>query len=101
MNARAYVAPDILARGVKVALLPNEGTFLRWPQEPAVEVATPGTEAPDDAFLRISEELARALYEGLAEHFGHTGHDMRALRNDYDAERRRVDQFISHLTKQP
>lgn len=54
----------------------------------------------DDARLRISNEAARALYEALADHFGHAGHDARALRRDYEAERKRVDTFIAHLTKE-
>ena len=52
----------------------------------------------DDARLRIRTEAARALYEALADHFGHAGHDARALRRDYEAERKRVDTFIAHLT---
>jgi hypothetical protein len=47
-----------------------------------------------ESFLHIGEDEARALYEGLADYFGHTGHDIRALRKDYDAERKRVDLLI-------
>lgn len=46
--------------------------------------------------LRLSEEQAMAIYVALAEHFGHTGNDTRALRRDYDAERARVDKLIAH-----
>ena len=37
------------------------------------------------------------IYEALADYFGHSGHDTRALRKDYDAERARVDKLINNL----
>lgn len=49
--------------------------------------------------LQLDEDEARAVYEALAEYFGGTGHDTRALRRDYDAERARVDKLIGHLTR--
>lgn len=55
----------------------------------------------DDMWLDIREDDARAIYEALADHFGHNGHDTRALRRDYDAERGRVDKLIAHLTGGP
>lgn len=47
------------------------------------------------------EEILRALYEALAQHFGGTGHDTRALRSDYEHEKRRVDRMIDHLLARP
>lgn len=47
----------------------------------------------NDASLRLEPDQARALYEALAEHFGHTPHSIGKLRGDYDAERRRVDKL--------
>lgn len=49
--------------------------------------------------LHIRVEDARAIYEALADFFGHSGHDTRALRKDYDAERGRVDKLLAHLTR--
>ncbi len=46
--------------------------------------------------MRIPEDIAKALLEALAEHFGGTG-DTRTLRKDYDAERARVDRLVNHL----
>lgn len=54
----------------------------------------------DDSGLLLREDIARAVYEALADHFGHSGHDTRALRRDYEDERKRVDTFIAHLTRQ-
>ena len=45
---------------------------------------------------RAYGDNARAIYEALADYFGHAGHDIRALRKDYDAERARVDKLIHH-----
>ena len=50
----------------------------------------------DDQPLWLREDEARALYEALADHFGHSGNDTRALRRDYEAERARVDRLIGH-----
>lgn len=47
--------------------------------------------------LRITELVAKALLEALAEHFGGTG-DTRTLRKDYEAERARVDRLLEKLT---
>ena len=44
--------------------------------------------------LFLDQDAARALYEALADHFGHGGTDTRALRRDYEAERKRVDKMI-------
>lgn len=63
-----------------------------------VEIAEAGRE-PDANPLVLDSEAARALYEALADHFGHSGHDIRALRKDYDAERARVDKFIQAVLK--
>jgi hypothetical protein len=47
--------------------------------------------------LRLSHDMARALYEALAKHFGGAP-ETATLRQDYEAERARVDVFIRHLT---
>lgn len=102
MTARAYIKPDMFGRGVEIFLLPREGQVVLWETDAfgypifaeVDERATP----PANAGLRLPDSLARPLYEALADHFGHSGHDIRALRKDYEAERRRVDQFIEHVT---
>ena len=103
MSARAFIKDDWQRDGIQVFLLPDEGKVVRWDSIdgfgfPTVTDLDPRQEAPDSAGLRLPEVLARALYEALADHFGHSGHDTRALRKDYDAERARVDKFIALLT---
>ena len=49
--------------------------------------------------LRIDEDVAKALMLGLLEYFGEYKGDVKILRQDYMAERKRVDRFIDYLTK--
>lgn len=51
---------------------------------------------PVEPTLRIGDSEARALLEALARHYGGAD-DVRALRRDYDAERKRVDQLTAAL----
>jgi hypothetical protein len=100
-TARAIVEHDFARDGVKIGLALDRNPttrVIRW-GDPIVSILEPGAAMPDDGWLRLDGDAARALYEALADHFGHSGHDARALRKDYDAERGRVDQFIKHLTK--
>lgn len=56
----------------------------------------------DYPFLRFhDDDVARALYEALANYFGGTGHDTRALRKDYEHEKARLDKVIDHLLARP
>lgn len=57
------------------------------------EVVPEGVEGP---LLRIPEDVARALLDALAQHFGGTSNS-RQLRQDYDAERARVDKLIDSM----
>jgi hypothetical protein len=96
MTARAYVERDILGRGVSLSLSPDENQLVLW-QPLTITTLEPGVAGPADGRLYLPDDSARAIYEALADYFGHAGHDVRSLRKDYDAERRRVDQFIGHL----
>lgn len=58
-------------------------------------------EPPVDKLTICDEEVLRALYEALAEHFGGTGRDARALRKDYEHEKDRVDKLIDAVTSVP
>lgn len=97
MTSKAHVEYDLM--GVRVALL-REGNGHRvvaqWPvvMQAWRTVEEPGSAPQDEDWLRLDEADARAIYEGLADYFGHSGHDTRALRRDYDAERKRVDHLI-------
>lgn len=79
---------------------PERRSIYLWPETGPVEWHDPGNgatvpEYPEGTtpYLPMSEAAARALYEALAERFGGTGHDTRALRRDYDDERKRVDKL--------
>ncbi len=101
MSARARADFDFLSHGVRLAVQIGDGDHfthgLRW-DGTVVARAIDDDAAAGDPFLVIEEDVARAIYEALADHFGHSGHDTRSLRQDYDAERKRVDKFIAHLT---
>lgn len=101
---KAHIEDDWQRDGIALALVRDTGnrerTLYDFSGVMMTDYDPAGPQMPhDDARLRISNEAARALYEALAEHFGHAGHDARALRRDYEAERKRVDTFISHLTE--
>jgi hypothetical protein len=105
VTARAYVRPNIALGGVEVALLREHrdgGRSVRqWPNvvNGAPDYRKPdeaGVERPDD-FVQLVDDEARALYEALAEHYGHGANDVRSLRRDHDAERARVDKLTDAL----
>lgn len=99
---RARAEYDPYRAGVKIVvgrpIGEQRSEVIVWPQSITVRQTAPPTSAAEDEYLRIDEDAARAMYEALADYFGGAGNDTRALRKDYDAERKRVDAFISHLT---
>lgn len=102
MTSKAYAQTDLEMGGVRVAVI-REGNSSRMALHFGRIEVRPLTEQDamttplDDTWLRLPEDDARAIYEALADHFGHAGHDIRALRRDHDAERRRVDKLIDAL----
>lgn len=105
MTTRAFVRDDWQRDGVKIAVIRERfgrRELLTWSlgEVQVLDEASYATSVEDDpeSYMHIHEDDARALYEALADHFGHSGHDTRALRKDYDAERGRVDRLINHLT---
>lgn len=96
MSARAHVEFNLLDRRVYIHVA-DADVALSF-AEPVFVGAHPA-EVPDVDPLKLPEDIARAMYEALAEHFGHSGHDTRALRKDYDAERARVDRMLDHLLR--
>lgn len=103
MSARAVVQDDWMRNGIKVAVVlrssDHDHDVIHWGAEVRREPNTPAAEQDDSAWLRLDEDAGRALYEALARHYGGISVDAASLRKDYDAERKRVDTFISHLTK--
>lgn len=102
MSTEAWVSED-WARGdaLKIAVRKQRQDgrreVLLW-DDVTAKMLDDSTALPDNAFLRIPTDVARALYEALSRHFGGNVVDATTLRKDYDAERARVDLFIKHLT---
>lgn len=54
--------------------------------------------APERPTLLLSDDMGRALLDALSAHYG--GHsDVRSLRKDYDAERKRVDKLTDAIVQ--
>jgi hypothetical protein len=98
MTARAGVRADAFGRRVEIAIAPQDGQVYVWPTL-AIQTVDLDAVAPENGFLPLPVDAARALYEALAQHFGGNASDTRQLRGDYDAERKRVDKMIDALIK--
>jgi hypothetical protein len=92
--ARARAEYNPMRDSVSIVASPSQDTIVIW-GEVAYRTTNPDTavDAPE-AHLHLREDLARALYEALGRYFGGDAVDARQLRQDYEAERRRVDKFI-------
>jgi hypothetical protein len=104
MTARAYVQPDLGALGNGVLIfLKDSGydghVYIAEFADIVMQEHDQATIADDPKPLRLSEDMARAVYEALAAHFG-GGPDMTTLRRDYTNERIRVDRLIGLLGEQ-
>jgi|SRR5436189_4793210 len=102
MTTRARVEFDPVGHGLRLAVQRDHGGQTRQlvTFKPTVTTYEPdGSEPAANGWTPLDEDDARAIYEALADYFGHSGHDTRALRRDYDSERGRVDLLIKHLTK--
>ena len=103
MAAEAFVQDDWLRDGVKIAVRLSRSEDVRemilWGDVAVTRITEANSAVPsEDAFLRLPNDIARAVYEALSRHFGGNVVDAVALRRDYEAERIRVDTFIKHLT---
>lgn len=104
MTSKAFVRHIWERDQVAVAVMhvyDSRREVLQWPETQVVrtyDLDDGGVEGPPTDWLHLNDADARALYEALADHYGHSGHDTRALRKDYEAERGRVDKLITHLT---
>lgn len=107
---RVFTQDNFIGQAVDIAIirdLPGDALnaprrmILRFEQDETVgpverwdPVEQPG--ARIDPTMRIGQDEARALLDALTRHF-HGAEDTRALRRDYDHERKRVDQLIGKL----
>ncbi|MCW2915521.1 MAG: hypothetical protein JWN52_3589 [Actinomycetia bacterium] len=96
---RAYLREDRLGLSMAISFVmePTDGTsparILRFGQ--GWEDLPPDM-AMVEPTLTLHDGEARALLDALANHYG-GAEDTRALRRDYDAERRRVDDLTASL----
>lgn len=105
---RAFIREDFIGRSIVVALIQEgdgghnparilrivEGgndTVYRWEDLPD----PPVLDTPPS--FQLGDAEARALLEALTRHY-HGAEDTSALRKDYDAERKRVDDLTTSLT---
>lgn len=99
MTYRAHITHGIYGDDIAIYLVYNRGddAFLVKPVELLTERidrdTTTTTQAPS---LRMDDDMARALLDALAAHYGGTS-DVQTLRKDYLAERARVDKLIDRL----
>lgn len=98
MTARAKAVYNPAYDTVGISVSPYPGSVFTWPSPELVIVAN-GEAPSSDAEIKVTEDVARALYEALGRYFGGDIVDASRLRKDYDAERGRVDKFIEALTK--
>lgn len=96
--ARARVEYDLAMIGPRVAVVTDELVRLWAPPDYRLRSES-GACIDDDAWLRFTDEEARAVYEALADYYGNATNDVRLLRQDYQAERARVDKMIGHLIR--
>lgn len=101
---RAYVERDFSGDLIRIHLavrtgddrmhvLHHDGTVHTY--EPDHTAATIAYERP---WLSLTDNMARKLLDELAAFYGGVS-ETRMLRKDYDAERARVDRFITYLTR--
>lgn len=98
----AYAQHDFAMFGVRIWLVQHLGPDRLAVAQPTDlvyrEHDDAGTETPPT--LRLRDDMGMALLDALAAHYG--GHsDLRKLRQDYDAERARVDRMLAHLIREP
>jgi hypothetical protein len=100
-TTKARVEYEPMRDGVRIAVArgrhrqvltwTDPGYVHRGEGDPAEQLADPAL------WLHLPEDVARAMYEALADHFGGATVDARALRKDYEAERQRVDKALDVL----
>lgn len=100
MTSKAHVEYDLAMDAVRLAVTREQDGHRQVLLWAPLGIARDPEEPNDEFWLRLPESDARAIYEALGDYFGHAGHDVRALRKDYDSERARTDLLIRHLIAQ-
>lgn len=98
MNWKSKAEYDPMTMGVRIAVATPERCLI-WENPTSSLRENPQSEPDPKAWVSVDEDAARAMYEALAEYFGGSGNDTRALRRDYTDERARVDKLLAYLTR--
>jgi hypothetical protein len=94
---RASIEPDFVRAGVAIRLGMENGAGVFGTVQPMQLTITPAPEGVDtEPCLRLTDGMARALLDALADHYGGTN-AVRGIREDYLHERGRVDRLIEAL----
>ncbi|SRR6266851_2200665 len=95
---RVHISGDFMIGGISVGIMETGGNgprvICRVNDQGVImpnEVLAPGT-GPAVPTFALPDDMARALLEELTRWY-HAAEDTRALRKDYDDERRRVDRL--------
>jgi hypothetical protein len=103
------IADNLMAGGISIAMRikaegpgadmisyaqPSDTGFPRW-EVLSIREAAAG-EQPPGPLLTLDDDMAMALLDALQRHYQGNS-DTRALRADYDAERKRVDKMMDRL----
>lgn len=94
---QARIADDLPMGGIRIIWTRDGEGFRQVTNGDIVTTVTEGALGTDFEALRLTEDLARALLDGLTRWY-HGAEDTRALRKDYDAERARVDRLLDKLS---
>jgi hypothetical protein len=99
MAVRAHIRENMPLMGVEVLLFDksgDSGPALVWAPGSSERHLSRLDTVPDVEPLHLRDDEARALLAALQQHYS-GAEDTRALRRDYDAERKRVDLLIDKL----
>lgn len=97
MSVEALLSDDWMRGNVRVLWRRSHDAYVEYNNgREAVLNPAPDAELKIEPLV-LTHDAARALLTSLLRHYD-GGEDTRSLRRDYDAERKRVDQFIAHLT---
>jgi hypothetical protein len=97
MTTTALIGDDWQRSGIKVLWrFDREGQGRTFTNGTVFTTVVDNVEIDIDPLV-LTDDMARALLTALIRHYD-GGEDARSLRRDYDAERKRVDVFIAHLT---
>ena len=96
---RVHIAPNPQWGGLEIHMLSEQvGGLYAVDFKPVVYTKVKENERHDALPLNMNEASLRVMYEEMRKFFGDS-YDLRTLRQDYLAERARVDKFIDKAVR--